>query len=180
MILFEKLLANVAKKPKFVHFEDPEFEKYCIAKYDKDGDGKISIEEALSVTSITEDMFKINTDNFSDLRYFKNVGQMPNIKFYEYATKVKRIDIPAGVRSLGRYALGFKVPVIIVFHGEIPPQIRNWSFSFNTLTYDSLTTNGCKIYVPDESVEEYKKAFTTGIVPLRNGSIIHPMSELNI
>lgn len=180
MILFEKLLANVAKKPKFVHFDDREFEKYCLANYDKDGDGKISIEEALSVTSISQNLFAIDTDNFSDLRYFENVTAIPNIFTNGYNVKVKRIDIPAGVRSLGRYALGFKVPVIIVFHGEIPPQIRNWSFSFNTSTYDSLTTNGCKIYVPDESVEEYKKAFTTGAAPLKNGSIIHPMSELNI
>lgn len=178
MILFEKLLANVAKKPKFVHFDDPEVERIFLANFDKDGDGKISIEEALSVTRITEDMFKINTDNFSDLRYFKNVGQMPNIRFYEYATKVKRIDIPAGVKSLGRYSLGFKTPVIIVFHGKTPPS-HTWTFSWTTGSYDSLTTGGSKIYVPDESVEDYKKAFTSQPSPMRNGNAIHPISELN-
>lgn len=177
MILFEKLLTNVAKKPKFVHFEDPEFEKYCIAKYDKDGDGKISIEEALSVTSITQDMFGIDTGNFSDLRYFENVEIMPQIDIQEYRTKIKRIDIPAGVKFLNRYSLGFSSPVIIVFHGKNPPS-HMWSFSYTTHTYDTLMF-GSKIYVPDESVEDYKKAFTSLPSPLHSSSIIYPISELN-
>jgi len=100
MILFEKLLANVAKKPKFVHFEDPEFEKYCIAKYDKDGDGKISIEEVLSVTAITVDIFDVNTDNFSDLRYFENVKEIPSYNNDSFRERVKRLDIPAGANKL--------------------------------------------------------------------------------
>ncbi len=177
MILFEKLLANVAKKPKFVHFEDPEFEKYCLAKYDKDGDGKISIEEALSVTSITQEMFGIDTGNFSDLRYFKNVQQMPYIVSVEYRNKVKRIDIPAGVTFLNRYSLGFANPAIIVFHGKTPPG-HTWTFSYTTNTYDTLSL-GSKIYVPDESVEDYKKAFTSQPSPLNSGKIILPISELN-
>ena len=178
MILFEKLLTNVAKKPKFVHFEDREFEKYCLANYDKDGDGKISIEEALSVTSISQNLFAIDTDNFSDLRYFENVTAIPNISTNGYNVKVKRIDIPAGVKSLGRYALGFKTPVIIVFHGKTPPS-HTWTFSYTTDSYDSLTTGGSKIYVPDESVEDYKKAFTSQPSPMKNGNAIHPISELN-
>ena len=178
MILFEKLLANVAKKPKFVHFEDREFEKYCIAKYDKDGDGKISIEEALSVTEITVDIFDVNTDNFSDLRYFENVKEMPSFNNNSFRERVKRLDIPAGVTYLNRFSLGFKKPVIIVFHGKVPPR-REWFFSATAWTYDWLTPNGSKIYVPDESLEEYKKSFTSGPPPLKNDSIIHPMSELN-
>ena len=178
MILFEKLLANVAKKPKFVHFEDREFEKYCIAKYDKDGDGKISIEEALSVTAITVDIFDVNTDNFSDLRYFENVKEMPSFNNDSFRERVKRLDIPAGVTYLNRFSLGIKKPVIIVFHGKVPPK-RHWVFSNTTWTYDWLTPNGSKIYVPDESLEEYKKSFTSGMAPLKNDSIIHPMSELN-
>lgn len=176
MILFEKLLTNVAKKPKFVHFEDPEFEKYCIAKYDKDGDGKISIEEALSVTNITEDIFNINTGNFSDLRYFENVQQIPYITSVEYKDKVKRIDIPAGVKFLGRYSLGFAKPAIIVFHGKTPPD-HTWTFSYTTNMYDTLSF-GSKIYVPDESVEDYKNAFTSQPSPLHSGNIIFPISEL--
>ena len=178
MILFEKLLANVAKKPKFVHFEDREFEKYCLANYDKDGDGKISIEEALRVTSISQNLFAINTDNFSDLRYFENVTVIPTIEINGYAKKVKRLEIPKGVESLGRYCLGFSTPVIIIFHGKTPPT-HTWTFSYATITYDTLTNGGSKIYVPDESVEDYKTAFTSNPSPMESGNIIHPISELN-
>lgn len=178
MILFEKLLANVAKKPKFVHFEDREFEKYCLANYDKDGDGKISIEEALRVTSISQNLFAIDTDNFSDLRYFENVKQIPNINVTGYSKRFKRLEIPKGVTMLGRYSLGFSTPVIIVFHGKTPPG-HTWTFSWATGMYDSLTPNRSKIYVPDESVEDYKRAFTSKPSPLNSGSIIYPISELN-
>lgn len=178
MILFEKLLANVAKKPKFVHFEDREFEKYCLANYDKDGDGKISIEEALSVTTISEKLFAIDTGNFSDLRYFENVTAIPTININGYRGKLKRLEIPKGVTYLGRYSLGLTTPAIIVFYGKTPPT-HTWTFSYTTFTCDTLTNNGSKIYVPDESVEDYKKAFTSNPSPLRSGSIIHPISELN-
>lgn len=178
MILFEKLLANVAKKPKFVRFEDREFEKYCIAKYDKDGDGKISIEEALSVTSITQEMLDIDTGNFSDLRYFENVREMPIVNSQGYRKNAKRIDIPAGVKYINRYSLGFSSPVIIIFHGKTPPG-HTWSFSYTLKTYDTLTNGGSKIYVPDESVEDYKKAFTSNPTPLSSGKIIYPISEFN-
>lgn len=178
MILFEKLLTNVAKKPKFVHFEDREFEKYCLANYDKDGDGKISIEEALSVTTISEKLFAIDTGNFSDLRYFENVTEIPPITLNGYRDKLKRLEIPKGVKYLGRYSLGFATPVIIVFHGKTPPT-HAWTFSYTTKTYDTLTNNGGKIYVPDESVEDYKKAFTSDPTPLGSGKIIYPISEFN-
>ena len=70
MILFEKLLANVAKKPKFVHFDDPEVERIFLANFDKDGDGKISIEEAKAITSING-LFSNNTKikSLNALRY---------------------------------------------------------------------------------------------------------------
>lgn len=161
---------------KYIHFEDREFEKYCLANYDKDGDGKISIEEALSVTTISENLFAIDTDNFSDLRYFENVIIFPSINIKDYARKVKRLDIPKGVKGLGRFSLGFATQVIIVFHGKTPPG-HMWTFSYTTVSHDTLTTGGSKIYVPDESVEDYKKAFTSQPSPIRSGNIIHPISE---
>ena len=70
MILFEKLLANVAKKPKFVHFDDPEVERIFLANFDKDGDERISLEEAKTITSING-LFSNNTKirSLDALRY---------------------------------------------------------------------------------------------------------------
>ena len=72
MILFEKLLTNVAKKPKFVPFDDLEAKRICLGKWDKNGDGKLSIEEAAAVSSIGFTFYN-NKDivSLKALRYFK-------------------------------------------------------------------------------------------------------------
>ena len=69
MILFEKLLANVAKNPKFVHFEDPEVRRICIENWDKDGDGELSMEEAAAVSSIGTKF--TNNKDIRDFKEFK-------------------------------------------------------------------------------------------------------------
>ena len=72
--------------------------------------------------------------------------------------------------------LGFNLATVVVFHGKTPPA-HDWTFSNTTATYDTCTPNGCKFYVPDDSLEAYKKAFTSNPSPLRGTSIICPMSE---
>ena len=123
--------------------------------------------------------YHLTTSNLIDLRNFIAIKELPgapsdqSIRYYH---NTKRIDIPENVTSLGRYSLGFRCPVIVVFHGNVPPS-SNWSFSNTTFSYDTCTPNGCRFYVPDESLEHYKKAFLETLTPLRNDSIIRPMSE---
>lgn len=69
-----------------------------------------------------------------------------------------------------------RIPISKMFKGKVPPS-PNWSFSNTTISYDTCTPNGCRFYVPDESLEHYKKAFLETSNPLRNDSIIRPMSE---
>lgn len=117
---------------------------------------------------------------FSELRYFTGIKvllSVPEGTGGEYSKNFTRVDIPESVTSLGRYVLGFDHAVVVVFHGKTPPGY-SWSFSYTTQTYDTCTPNGCIFYVPDESLELYKEAFTSQPTPLANDSIIHPMSEL--
>jgi len=150
------------------------------SNWDKDGDGELSMEEATAVSSIGTIFYNIRTDNLSDLKHFKAIKSLPSVssapRSYFYNTK--RIDIPENVTSLGRYVLGFSSATIVVFHGKTPPS-HDWTFSNTTGTYDSCTPNGCMFYVPDESLEVYKKAFTSEPSPLSGTSIIHPMSGLH-
>ena len=122
----------------------------------------------------------MNTPNLSDLRNFKSIRELPDafrLVGATYYSQTKRIDIPENVTYIGSNSLGFTTNTIVVFHGKIPPR-HVWTFSGNSITYDTCTPNGCKFYVPDESLEAYKKAFTSLPAPLVNDSIIHPMSEL--
>ena len=122
--------------------------------------------------------YNMNTDNLSDLKHFKSVKLLPSAdgapRSYFYNTR--RIDIPENVTSLSRYVLGFNTSTVVVFHGKTPPR-HDWTFSNTTGAYDTCTPNGCKFYVPDESLEAYKKAFTSKPCPLKGTSIIRPMSE---
>ena len=122
--------------------------------------------------------YNIKTDNLSDLKHFKAIKLLPSASSAprSYFYNMKRIDIPENVTSLGRYVLGFNSVTVVVFHGKTPPSY-DWTFSNTTATYDTCTPNGCMFYVPDESLEAYKKAFTSKPYSLRGTSIIHPMSE---
>lgn len=115
MILFEKLLANMAKKPKFVHFDDPEVERVFLANFDKDKDGKISIEEAKQITSIGTlfvDNAKVKSLNalaYTGITSFSN-SQIRDM------TSLEEITFPKSITSIAWYAFGgysinFKPPI---------------------------------------------------------------------
>lgn len=125
MILFEKLLANVAKKPKFVHFDDPEVERVFLANFDKDKDGKISIEEAKQITSIGTlfvDNAKVKSLNalaYTGITSFSN-SQIRDM------TSLEEITFPKSITSIawytfGGYSINFKPPIkkVIVLENKM-------------------------------------------------------------
>ncbi|WP_314923059.1 hypothetical protein [Prevotella pallens] len=70
-----RLMMQAAQR--YVKFEDPEFERICIAKWDKDGDGKLSKDEALQVVKIENKMFEDNKLlQSADFDIFKNLTKM--------------------------------------------------------------------------------------------------------
>ena len=78
----------IQEQNKYVKFEDPEFERVCTAKWDKDRNGRLSKEEALQVVKIENMMFKdnklIHDANF-DL--FKNLTGMGGLMFRNSSVK---------------------------------------------------------------------------------------------
>ncbi len=176
MILFEKLLANVAKKPKFVHFEDPEVKRICIENWDKDGDRKLSIEEVAAV-SLIGDVFKNNTKikSFDELFYFKGsslrgnmFGGCTNLQFVSvpYTTTALFNDNVSSYKRILLKGEWSRIPVAFIWGSEKknlqsiilesnnPPEITNISGFF----YGNHTNNFAKIYVPNNSVEKYREA----------------------
>jgi hypothetical protein len=193
MILFEKLLANVAKNPKFVHFEDPEVKRICIETWDKDGDGELSMEEAAAVSSIGTTF----TNNkairaFKEFKFFKNIkvlgkqigsyvsfSNCTNLSSLElpeslvtlsyqafYNTGLKVITIPVNVKEIYRESIiGNKKLTAVILLPETPPKIFNYSILNNeNLKY---------IYVPDSSFERYKQEYSSFWL----ANLIRPLSE---
>lgn len=125
MILFEKLLANVAKKPKFVHFDDPEVERIFLANFDKDGDGKISIEEAKQIKSIGN-LFVGNAKvkSFNALAYTGITSFNNNT--VKGMVSLEEVVLPSSIEYIGWYTFGgfngFEVPLlkrVIVLENEM-------------------------------------------------------------
>lgn len=72
----------VQEQDKYVKFEDPEFERVCTAEWDKDGNGRLSKEEALQVVGIRNKMFKDNKIiKSADFDIFKNLTKMGGLMF---------------------------------------------------------------------------------------------------
>lgn len=193
MILFEKLLANVAKKPKFVHFEDKGVEEICLNAFDKDKDGRLSIEEAASVKNvlvIREALRKNVSNSFDEFKYFTGVEMLGVSYFGE--CNLTAIALPYGVKKIGQYSfLGNKLSKLIIpetcievagnvlekntidcniiFLSPTPPKTTN-KFLMNRYTRVKLTA-----YVPDDSVDAYRSQ--SGFVGYENQ--VRPMSELH-
>jgi conserved domain protein len=194
MILFEKLLANVAKNPKFVHFEDPEVRRICIENWDKDGDGELSMEEAAAVSSIGT-KFTNNKDirDFKEFKFFKNIkvlGELvgsyvsfsncTNLSFIElpeslvklsyqafFNTGLKEITIPVNVKEImGESIIRNKKLTAVILLPETPPKISNSSIN-------SLNENLKYIYVPNSSFERYKQEYSSFWL----AKLIRPLSE---
>ncbi len=81
---------------RYIHFEDPEVERICLENWDKDGDGRLSKEEAGQVTSVS-DKFRGNTKlkSFMELQYFTEMTGFSNGAF-SGCTSLERIALPEG------------------------------------------------------------------------------------
>lgn len=189
MILFEKLLANVAKMPKFVHFENEEVERICLSNFDKDNDGFISVDEAKKVTNIGVLFNNIKTlKNLDDFRFFNNVEGINNgfvncsnlivanvwegVKYFydntfQGASKIEKVIVPSSIINMGRMWVREKLKgeAVIIIYAKTPPVIYNYN----------IPKVAKVVYVPDESVELYKnnKLMTTYL-----SDNIQPISKL--
>ena len=75
----------------------------CVAKYDTNGDGEVSVEEAEAATSF-DGLFThwTNVKSFDEIRFFKNVHSINGM--FNGCSKLISIIIPENITSLGTYA----------------------------------------------------------------------------
>lgn len=86
---------------------------------------------------------------------------------FRYCRSLRVLHIPAAVTSLLEQILYYCYQsVTYVFHGTTPPSIKTNTFSAMSIT--------CRIYVPDESVDDYKNATNWN----NYANYIYPMSEM--
>lgn len=84
-------------------FADAVAKYACVAKYDTNGDGEVSIEEAEVATSF-EGLFTDWKDvaSFDEIKYFKNVHSLSGV--FNGCSKLVSISVPETITDLGTYA----------------------------------------------------------------------------
>ena len=183
---------------KYIHFEDKEVERICIEKWDKDGDGKLSKEEAAQVEFLGDLTLPKNA-NFTELKHFTGLKQVFLKNRLFLSGMAGRVVIPGQINTTGVDGInivfddrGYNHSSLeVVALGEIRNMqyigITNKKEEFvpfltivlpNTPTPPEFSTYWCgpyakrnTMYVPDSSVELYKAAS----VP--NVENILPLSE---
>lgn len=140
-------LISVREKLGLITFSDTNVEALCLANWDTDMDGDLSIEEAAAVTDIGE-TFRGMTDikYFEELKYFTSLTEIPTNAFRS-ASALQTIYLPKNVKSIGNYAFTacsiLRNLVILNDQDFIP---------FNTA---GLTTQ-CTVFLPKSTLASYE------------------------
>lgn len=108
-------------------FADPAAKYACVAKYDNDGDGEVSIEEAEAATSFNG----LFTDwkgvvSFDEIRYFKNVHSLSGV--FGGCNKLISITIPENITDLGNRAFYGCTSLTSVILPSNIAQLGNYTF----------------------------------------------------
>ena len=89
----------------YIDFVDPAVRDICVANFDTDGDGVISIEEAAAVTDIAKLFYQNKTiENFDEFKYFTGVTKLNSYQGFSSCSKLKRIAFPEGFTSIADYS----------------------------------------------------------------------------
>lgn len=183
---------------KYIHFEDKEVERICLEKWDKDGDGKLSKEEAARVEFL-EDLTLPKNMNFTELKYFTGLKQISFKNRLFLSGSAGRVVIPGQINTTGVDGINIVFDDRGYDHSRLEVvalgEIRNMQYNGvtnqkeefvpfltivlpNTPTPPEFSNYWCgpyakrnTMYVPDSSVELYRSAN----VP--NVENILPMSE---
>ena len=109
-----------------IPFVDANVKAICVANWDTNGDGELSIEEAAEVTTLTVNgtsPFKNTAISwFDELHYFTGLTSIPNEAFYG-CSSLYSVYLPIHVTSLGDYA----------FYGCSTLYSVSWPNAINTL-----------------------------------------------
>ena len=99
-----KEIIEMSQASSFITFVDSNVKSLCLANWDTNGDGKLSMAEAAAVTTIGT-VFKNNTSitSFDELQYFTSLTSIGNEAFYG-CTNLASVTLPDNLTSIGNEA----------------------------------------------------------------------------
>ncbi len=166
-----------------IDFADQYAKSACVAAWDTDHDGELSMQEAAAVTSLSDATFDKNMTSFDELVYFtgltsiisfqsytkltsivipSNVTSLPNRAFWG-CTDLSSVTVPNSVTSIGQYAFYNCRNLLSI---TIPSGVTSigWYAFYNCSSLTSITIpNG--INVIDQSTFYGCSGLTSIVIP---------------
>lgn len=104
LLLLTITVGTVSAKADNITFADANVKALCVANWDTDNDGELSMEEAAAVTTLgTVFKGKTNITTFDELRYFTGVTTIGEYAF-SGSSIGPTLTIPGTVKTIGNYA----------------------------------------------------------------------------
>ena len=100
----EVFKGGVIEMPENIDFADANVKALCVANWDTNGDGELSMSEAAAVTDLGRVFNEnITITSFDELQYFTGVTSIGEIAFHD-CDSLTSISIPESVVSIGKQA----------------------------------------------------------------------------
>lgn len=102
----------ITNDPNIIVFADNKVKEICIAKWDTDGDGELSLDEAASITDLKSAFHNSEIEYFDEFRFFTGIqtmgvltsdgtGTINNGNYFYNCSKLKSIRLPRSIIKLG-------------------------------------------------------------------------------
>ena len=136
---------SLRAKMHYIDFADAHVKTICINNWDEDGDGELSLEEAMAVKDIgTHFSRSAAIKSIDELRYFLSLTSLPEGAFRS-STQLVSLYIPANVTSIGENA--FSGCNALKYIASLAPE---------NVVATSTALPKCTVFVPANCIEAYQ------------------------
>ncbi len=103
LLIVSALICTLPIFAEGIVFADSNVKALCVANWDSDSDGELSMEEAATVTTLGSVFREKNgIVSFGELRYFTGLSMIDSYAFYK--SSIETIELPSSVTRIGDYA----------------------------------------------------------------------------
>lgn len=151
-----------------IAFADANVKALCVANWDTDKDGELSVDEAAAVSTLGS-VFreKSNIGSFDELRYFTGLTSIGDYAFYKSSISGE-LRIPGNVKSIGDYAFNgcSQLTSVVLEEGVETVGWHTFSGPIRTLSLPASLT-----YMNSMAIDPYVQADPSASIFIPSGDL---------